>query len=213
MQNNVNLWFDPDVAIYHSFADTPDIIGCMQPVPHDVIRLHGEGGELAEIVLAGGGQEFIFPDLVRRAELVAFHRMWVSKREAAGRLPARRAFDWPELKQWFGWLHLIDVLADGADFRFRVYGSNVARESGFDLTGRSVDAMPPGHRAAIRTAYERVYAERRPACSRHTINAASRRFPWERVVVPLAEDGVRVDRLMVCLYRVPVHENARAAAV
>jgi len=72
------------------------------------------------------------------AELLA---LWKSKR-GRSRLPARRAFDFGELKPWLGHIILFDVvpdgLDDGADFRYRLVGSNLTRVLGIDPTGRSV---------------------------------------------------------------------------
>lgn len=59
-------------------------------------------------------------------------------------LPRRRRWpDWRDvekvsLKPWMGWLVLYDVIDDGADFRYRLVGSEIAERSGFDLTGRLV---------------------------------------------------------------------------
>jgi len=123
---------------------------------------------------------------------------WNGLRGAAA-APPMAALDPVDLRQALGYVLLIDPLDDGADFRYRLYGSLIATVSGADLTGKRVsehhasghvvDFSLAGYRAAYLRA-EPLYTLRHPARAVHTRS-------WERLVLPLlAKDG-RVGRFLV----------------
>src|SRR5258707_2720250 len=69
-------------------------------------------------------------------------------------LPARRDFDPLDLKYILGKLLLVDVERQPLRFRFRLVGTELARRSGVELTGRTLDDYPsPEYREVIRRRY------------------------------------------------------------
>jgi hypothetical protein len=82
----------------------------------------------------------------------------------------------------------------------------VAESFGQDLTGRTPGEFPAHHLDIILGAYRDVVATRQPRYAVHILSIDDRKFAaWERVVLPLSEDGDAVDHLLVgpCRFRVP----------
>lgn len=95
---------------------------------------------------------------------------------------------------------LVDVVDGGARFRFRLCGTAVADAAGLDLTGRYIDELNPNatYAAYIIGLYRKVVATQRPVYSESAyMQPASRaRRSTRRVMCPLSEDGVTVDRVL-----------------
>jgi hypothetical protein len=119
-----------------------------------------------------------------------------------GRLCGRQHIDPAEITELLPHLILVDIVRDpGREtrFRFRLVGSKVAAQHGYDFTGMFVeDAIPERERAQqILATYHGVLADRLPNYLRGGIASPSRKFlPVERVVFPLARDGETIDMLI-----------------
>lgn len=93
---------------------------------------------------------------------------------------------------------LLDLVDDGRDFRYRLYGSMVASVSGFDMTGKLLSEHPAspyvtefalaGYRAAVQRR-EPLYSER------HLVGTALA-TRWQRIALPLIGDDGTVVRLL-----------------
>lgn len=123
---------------------------------------------------------------------------WRSLADGA-RLPGAAQVDPFDLRPALGYVMLLDVLAGGEDFRYRLYGSAISSVSGFDMTGRVVSELPASPyvrefsiavgRAAVRRR-EPVYTARHPVGAEDT-------NVWERLALPLGDADGRVVRLLV----------------
>ena len=125
---------------------------------------------------------------------------WQNRRN--GRiLPARSSFDIVDLKYILGNLNLVEVQRDPLRFRFRVHGTNCAKLLGYDMTWKFVDDYPdPWYRARVRRNFTSVVESRAPRCDLGQREIVDRRIiRFEALILPLAEDGETVDRLMVAL--------------
>lgn len=178
-----------------------------------VERIDAEDDSHAEIAYGTGEDDgFILPHLRHRAALCALYRFWLEKKLQRGRgLPARSAIRPEELKPWLGWINLVAIVDGGRDYVFRLYGSNIAREFGRDLTGKSLRELPAAHLGIITTPLERVVRDRVPCSTCHLVEYEGRSFVWERLILPLAEDGETVDILLVGLYRASLTDKPGAA--
>jgi hypothetical protein len=117
----------------------------------------------------------------------------------AGTLPHIKRIDPVELRPALGYVLLLDAIEGGHDFRYRLYGSIVARVSGFDMTGKKLSEMPvstyvrefgiASYRAALQRR-EPVYTERNPVGAAHTTS-------WQRIALPLVDDSGAVVRFLV----------------
>src|SRR3546814_3673730 len=88
------------------------------------------------------------------------HAYW-RKRHVDGRPPSRAALDPLDFRYAIGLVTLVDVERDPLRFRFRLVASPVNRPLGYELTGRSLDAVPERDmRSYLDSAYVRLATER-----------------------------------------------------
>jgi hypothetical protein len=123
---------------------------------------------------------------------------WQGK-HAGGRLPGRTAIDPLELKRVLPHLLLIDVEREPLDFRYRLAGTLTYDIFGFDLTGRRVrDIPPPEWGETVWRSLAEMVETRAPQYVRLDFTTAEGNIRSYRVLrLPLAEDGVNVDCLLV----------------
>ncbi len=105
-----------------------------------------------------------------------------------------------------GYIMLIDLGERDDDFRYALYGSKIARVSGFDLTGKSVwDAATT---STIRTFFAACYMAarrlKRPLYTVHDAPPTITVSQWHRLILPLGRGG-QVKRFLVC--NVPIHNG------
>ncbi len=115
-----------------------------------------------------------------------------------GELPHFKQIDPLALRPALGYIMLLDLVEDGRDFRYRLYGSMIASVSGFDMTGKLLSEHPAspyvtefamaGYRAAVQRR-EPVFTERHPV-------GAMRATRWQRVALPLVDDGGTIVRFL-----------------
>jgi hypothetical protein len=127
-------------------------------------------------------------DLPQHANLMRYWRHL--PRDAGADLPARNAVLPEDLRGTLGDLMLLEADPTGADFVYRVYGSNIAINAGQDWTGWTVGAMGLRTGNGIGLFYRAVYVacalSRKPIYTAH--EAAPYQTPslWRRLIVPLA---------------------------
>ncbi len=113
-------------------------------------------------------------------------------------LPLSSAVDPMNMKAALGYIMLLDVMDDGWDFRYRVYGSSIARRSGFDATGKLVSALPIAPMAPFFIAtYRACLARMVPMFARHVPPREIQVVSWGRLILPLEDGAGRIDRLLV----------------
>lgn len=130
------------------------------------------------------------PVLLRLAE------HWDSLRRGR-RLPARADFDPLDVRYAMGYLSLIEVRRDPLRFFFRLDGTKQVELFGIDCTRRFLDeAMPADHVAMASASYRAVVDSGDAAYHRRKIAFHERIIDYEVLILPFAEDGHRVDRLL-----------------
>jgi len=130
-------------------------------------------------------------------KLERVYQYWLQIHPPAG-LPGRQHVDPADLTDLLPELYMIDVERNPMRFRYRLVGTDFARNMGHDLTGRYLDEVHPGF-AEISKAYVRAVTEQRPDYRNgHVLFAAAQRDykRIERLLVPLARNGVDVDMLL-----------------
>lgn len=125
-------------------------------------------------------------------------RYWTEKRAAAD-MPPVSAIDPIEMRPALGYIMLLDVLDGGADFRYRLYGTQIVDRTGTDWTGRTVSEMAAQAYTGLfyGAIYRAVIARRQPVA---TITASPRYVAatqWSRIVLPLAGADGQVVRFLV----------------
>lgn len=124
---------------------------------------------------------------------------WLGLRDAAGRV-APEQIDPFALKPALGYILLIDVLEDGEDFRYRLYGSEIARVAGFDMTGKRTSEMVTGSLASTFyiAGYRALLQRREPLFTWHEMPMQITINSWDRIVLPLSDADGRITRILTC---------------
>ena len=84
-------------------------------------------------------------------------------------------------------------------FRIRLHGTNLSERAGYDLTGKIVDELPKEQtqlRALLEEAYTRVVSAGDVLHALRDRMVDHRHLCHESLIMPLSDDGNRVDRLI-----------------
>lgn len=137
-------------------------------------------------------------------ELQEFLDYWISKHGKNGQLPNRAQIDPSEIPNLLTGIALYDVervnTAFGYRFKYRLLGTRHSIVNQADFSGRYVEEVHyPDDAVPIIGAFSLVVERKLPHYWRR--ERASRRDPslriyYERIVVPLATDGVNVNMLL-----------------
>ena len=123
---------------------------------------------------------------------------WTSKM-TEGRLPARRDIEPLDIPELLPQILLLYVSRDPWDFRFRLIGTNVVYHLSQDWTGSSFSEIE--HMAApsrIFSAYVEVSNSGEPLRSQTLyVGPHVNYVTAENIILPLADDGETVDKLLV----------------
>lgn len=125
--------------------------------------------------------------------------LWHSLRDANGRVTPEQ-IDPFMLKPALGYILLIDVLDDGADFYYRLYGSEVARVAGFDMTGKRTSQIVTGSLASTFyiAGYRALLQRPEPLFTWHEMPMQITINNWDRIVLPLTGTDGRITRILTC---------------
>jgi hypothetical protein len=130
-----------------------------------------------------------------------FLEYWQAK-SPPGRLPGRRDIDPVEIPELLPWIMLVDPVPvpGGHRYRIRLVGTGIVARTGRDSTGKWYDDLfTPRDVARFSAIYDEIIASRRP----HHFHAdydiqrieGREHIRYERLMCPLAADGVTVDML------------------
>lgn len=125
-----------------------------------------------------------------------------------GALGDRNHFDAFSLRPWLGYIMILEYLPDADDFLYRIYGTLIAEQSGFDMTGRRVSDFGSATGQFFETLYREAVGDRKLIYSEHTRVHARYNCDWHRLICPVrADDRIQV---VVCNYPVqhPTSEDA-----
>jgi hypothetical protein len=141
-----------------------------------------------------------FRDELSDPGLVCFYDYWVSL--CGNRLmPSRRDIDPVQVPRGFlPNVMLIDILHDQRRYRYRLIGSNIVIATGENRTGRFFDEVRffRDHPCVI-PQYETVVKTRRPLYSLEPFTnfISETAYKVDCLILPLSDDGQRVDTLLV----------------
>ena len=142
-------------------------------------------------------------DLVGDPTLEILHLYWLQlcakARPHMTDLPLAASFDPLEVTSALPFSMLLDVVDGGADFRYRVYGREIAERFGQDISGRKISEMPVmAHIGAFFLAVYRVSMQKRCAVlSEHAPAPAASVTHWRRLIMPLVDEQGSVTRFVV----------------
>lgn len=138
---------------------------------------------------------------IAHPKLRALHAFWHRCR-GAGALPRRSAIPAEQFKPWMGHMMILEPVGAQPRFRVRLHGTRLYGYHGKDLTGWFLDDVV-GEPVLSRITGPYVAAMRACMPQYDVISspfAGGTVHHLCRLVLPCAEDGCRVDRLLVGLY-------------
>lgn len=141
-----------------------------------------------------GPAELLPPDC--HPKIRALLTYWRSKLQGRT-MPARRDISPFEMPELLPHLFMVDVPASGPMI-YRLSGTAVVALMGHDITGRTIgEGMVPAHREEAVTRYARIAAEAKPFFHRARLREDTNDFvPVERLILPLSDDGARVNMML-----------------
>lgn len=90
------------------------------------------------------------PQEISHPTLAAVHAYWLAQRGARN-MPSRDDINPVQMREHLGWIMMIDVLPDFADFRYRLIGTKVTRYFLTNSTGQTVSqAFAPYGAGAVK---------------------------------------------------------------
>jgi len=133
-----------------------------------------------------------------QAPLLFLFRHWNHLRGHAA-APSQLLIDPLDLREALGHIMILDAIDDGADFRYRLYGSKIAARTGFDMTGKRVSELikSPTMAEFFGAAYSAVRVRCEPLVTVHSPPPEISVMKWTRLILPLINDAGCVERLLV----------------
>lgn len=134
---------------------------------------------------------------IAHPKLRSLYELWNAKR-GTRQAPPRSDFSPEELRPWFGHLMMIDCLPED-EFRYRLYGTELVRLFGFDLTNQLVgDAMVFIGDKPLRE-YRQVCRIGAPVHASRISPSAREFLQVDKLALPLMEGG-EVTRILGAIY-------------
>lgn len=142
----------------------------------------------------------MFRDCLPHPQLVRLYDYWDQKR-AGRRWPTRGDVDPLEMRFALGNIDLVEITYDPLAFFFRISGSNIDRDEGFNMQGKTLEDYPlPQHREAVRRTYLRVLEGGEPDYEELERFDEGRSVRYGRLILPLSDCGSRIDMFLMGRY-------------
>jgi hypothetical protein len=151
--------------------------------------------------MANDDQGIQFP-VTCHPDTIALYKYWLAKC-GERRMPARSDIDPVEMPRGLlPGINLVDVVSDERQYVYRLVGTGDVEVRGQDPTGKSVleGFFGPSADDAL-ACYDQVVATRAPFLDAVPFIAPSGRHVMEETIfLPLSEDGVNVNKILVFSY-------------
>ncbi len=152
------------------------------------------------------------PEDLRQEKLSFLLDYWAALGQG-GALPQPERIDPLGMRPALGYVMLVDPVEEGRDFRYRLFGTELAAVTGLDLTGQltsttgwASDLVIELGLATLRAAYVR----KQPIYTVRTPRAATYTAEWHRLALPLFDDSGAVVRLLCG--SVPISPKGRSVS-
>lgn len=137
-------------------------------------------------------------DRIAHPKLVQLYDYWLSKR-GARRFPRHSDLSRTEMRFILGNVDLIEITYDPLVFTFRLSGSVIDKDEGFDMQGKRIDDYPmPERREHLKRIYRGVLDSGEPhyeISSRIAPDGVERCYA--RLILPLSADGSVIDMFLI----------------
>lgn len=151
-------------------------------------------------------KDIVSPPLLR---LLAY---WEGRR-GTRRWPARRDIDPLDFPYVLGNVALVDVLAEPMRFRVRLFGDNLVRRIGVEITGKMLDEVPlPELRDHFARRCRQIVERGTPYRTSGEYFIDNRLLQHELVVLPLSDDDQQINMLLVAFWFIETRERVRRSS-
>lgn len=135
---------------------------------------------------------------LKESRLVELFRYWSGLPRVDG-VPRADSVDPIEVAAALRIVMLLDVVDGGRDFRYLIYGQEVAERFGENMRGRLTSEMPipPNVTALFVGGYRAVIKTRTTLLTEHTAPPTVSVTKWRRLILPLADETGAVSRMLV----------------
>ncbi|HEX7775673.1 MAG TPA: PAS domain-containing protein [Parvibaculum sp.] len=149
-----------------------------------------------------------FLDKPEHPGIAALTAYWESKRNGNA-MPDRRDIVPSEIVKLLPNLHICEVLEDGRDFRFRLFGTALVTVLGAEMTGKrvseigggSIVSKPDAARRRWLDVTSRAYEGRHPVfASGHLVNTIRRNVRWHSFAAPLTAGGAATEQILGAIF-------------
>jgi hypothetical protein len=132
--------------------------------------------------------------------LLRLYDYWERKR-GARHWPARRDIDPLDFGYVLGNIALIDVFGEPPAFRVRLFGDNLVRKIGVEVTGKRLEDIPlPQLREHFALRCRQIVERGTPYRTKGDYFMDGRASRHELLVLPLSADGTRIDMLLFAFW-------------
>lgn len=169
----------------------------------DTVFSHFRCQEHEPLMLTWAPAQDVLPNIMMRN----FYESWSEMpRHEEDAVPNVNDFDVFKFRAAMGFMVYMDVIDNGGDFQFRVFGSRIVDIIGFDWTGRLVSDLPtsPSCRSYLITCYRAILQCRKPLYTKHRLRKEDRVVEWERFLVPLGDASTSVSRILGLSIPIPI---------
>ncbi|MBT6116389.1 MAG: PAS domain-containing protein [Rhodospirillaceae bacterium] len=136
------------------------------------------------------------PEDVARPHLCEVFAYWNALRGDEP-VPRRDAFDPIRVKPSLGLISIAEVLRGGEDFRYLLYGSELARVQDQDFTGRLVSELPPPEFGRFVLSHLReAIAEGKPTAYRIEVVSDRMSIDYWRLLLPFCGESGGIGEVM-----------------
>ncbi|MEO9903340.1 hypothetical protein [Nisaea sp.] len=140
-------------------------------------------------------------DVLPEPKLAFLYKLWLDKADPQTGLHNRADFDMLSMLPAVGNIMILDVLRNGFDARYRLYGTEISDFSSRDWTGQTVSEMnrttQPDLALMYRSVYWAVYESNRPIYSEHLAPVWLSGKIWRRLVLPVSYGGDVCEQFIV----------------
>lgn len=134
---------------------------------------------------------------IESTALQELYAYWDGKR-AKRAMPSRSDIDPLEIPLLLPNLLICDVEPESERFKVRLVGTKIVEFYGADYTGQYLDDLDLGDRRhAVLKAYRDCIRSKQPSVKSHMFwNIRGLHFQVERIILPLSDDQVRVNKIL-----------------
>lgn len=129
--------------------------------------------------------------------LLGIYRYWCERR-GGRRFPGRQDMDPIDFAFALGRVSVIEVHREPMNFRYRLVSTQLTEHLGYEMSGKTIDAIPdPAMREFTRAFYERVVERGEPTYETGAVVISGLGWWHETLALPLATDGETIDMLLI----------------